>query len=47
MTDLHGLIARSHRGGPIAGRAVGHMKQVSGLDAEERLNRICQQIDVL
>jgi hypothetical protein len=47
MTDLHGLVARSHRGGPIAGRAVAHVKQVSGLDAEERLNRVCHQIDAL
>jgi arylsulfatase A-like enzyme len=43
--DLRGLVARSHRGGPIARRAVAHMKQVSGLDAEERLNRICQEVD--
>ena len=47
MTDLHGLVARSHRGGPIAGRAVRHMKKVAGLDAEERLNRICQEVDAL
>jgi hypothetical protein len=45
--DLHGLVARSHRGGPIARRAVAHIKQVSGLDAEERLNRICQMVDPL
>jgi arylsulfatase A-like enzyme len=43
--DLHSLIARSHRGGPIARRAVAHMKGVSGLDAEERLNEICRAVD--
>ena len=43
--DLHGLVALSQRGGPIARRAVAHMKQVSGLEAEERLNRICQEVD--
>jgi hypothetical protein len=45
MSDLHGLVARSHRGGPIARRAVAHVKQASGLDAEERLNRICREVD--
>ena len=45
--DLHSLIARSHRGGPIARRAVAHMKGVSGLDAEERLNQICRAVDAL
>jgi arylsulfatase A-like enzyme len=43
--DLHGLIARSHRGGPIARRAVAHMKGVSGLQAKERLNQICRAVD--
>ena len=45
--DLHSLIARSHRGGPIAQRAVAHMRGVSGLDAEERLNQICRTVDGL
>jgi arylsulfatase A-like enzyme len=45
--DLHGLIARSHRGGPIARRAVAHMKGLSGLDAEERLDQICRAVDGL
>jgi hypothetical protein len=44
---LHGLIARSHRGGPIARCAVAHMKGVSGLDAEERLNPVCRAADGL
>ena len=29
----------------LARRAVAHMKGVSGLDAEERLNRICYAVD--
>jgi arylsulfatase A-like enzyme len=45
--DLHSLIARSHRGGPIARRAVAHIKGVSGLDAEERLNQTCRAVDSL
>jgi hypothetical protein len=47
MNDLHSLVARSHRGGPIARRAVAHMKGISGLDAEERLNQICRAVDAL
>jgi arylsulfatase A-like enzyme len=46
-SDLHSLVARSHRGGPIARRAVGHMKQIAGLEAEGRLNRICREVDAL
>jgi arylsulfatase A-like enzyme len=45
--DLHGLIERSHRGGPIARRAVTHAKGISGLDAEERLNQVCRAVDGL
>jgi hypothetical protein len=46
-TDLHGLMARSHRGGPIARRAVSHVKQLTGTESEERLNRICREVDAL
>jgi hypothetical protein len=46
-TDLHGLVARSHRGGPIARRAVAHIQGVSGLDAEDRLGQICRAADEL
>jgi arylsulfatase A-like enzyme len=46
-SDLYGLVARSHREGPIARRAVDHTKQIGGLEAEERLDRICREVDAL
>ncbi len=45
--DLKGLLDRSHRGGPIARRAVAHMKTIKGIESEERLNRICCEVDSL
>ncbi|MGC9347232.1 MAG: sulfatase family protein [Anaerolineae bacterium] len=43
--DLRGLVDRSHRGGPVARRAVAYTKTLKGLDSEERLNRLCQELD--
>jgi arylsulfatase A-like enzyme len=43
--DLRGLVDRSHRGGPVARRTVAYTKTLKGVDSEERLNRLCQEID--
>jgi hypothetical protein len=44
-SDLVGLVQRSFRAGPIGRRAVSQMKDRKGVEAEERLNRICQEAD--
>jgi len=46
-SDLKGLVDRSHRGGPIAHRAVDHMKSIKGIESEERLNKVCREVDSL
>jgi len=43
--DLKGLVQRSHVGGPIAKRAVAHIRAASGLASERRLNELCKEID--
>ena len=44
-SDLVGLVQRSFRAGPIGRRAVSQMKDRKGVEAEERLNRICREAD--
>jgi arylsulfatase A-like enzyme len=43
--DLRGLIDRSHRGGPVARRAVAYTKALAGVDVEARLNAVCRRVD--
>ena len=43
--DLYALQHRTHRGGPISKRATGLIGNATGLDAENRLDRICREID--
>jgi hypothetical protein len=46
LMDLTRLYSTSTGGGPVARRAIDHLKSMNGIDSEMRLNRSIEQFEM-